>query len=302
MVTKLNFFKLLDTLKRQDASLIFYSLLNRIPIIVSGKNSEDVNSFLIELSELIHFRKEFVFYTDFISESEYENLIQNENIDYNSERAHIRCPCSVSLKALNKFERFYSWIIGIEVLQEGNSPFDIKKSLRKKMDIFLFIKLNSVKCKVELEGVNVKEIDLSLEQSLLQKISQDTEKAIAKMVRVLNEKTKFDNIDKDLMNTLLDFETEKKELKKNIIKTEMQKFFSASKRAFFILSRLNLLRTIEISTRIGNRTLLETIDYEEAPLERIISFINQEWNENFYMIVENGKKINALDSMQSMWG
>ena len=299
---RLNFFKILDTLKRQDASLIFYSLLNRIPIIVSGENSEDVNNFLIDLSELIHFRKEFVFYTDFISESEYDNLIQNENIDYNSEKAHIRCPCNVSLKALNRFERFYSWIIGIEILEDENASFDLKKSLKKKMEIFLYIKLNSAKCVVELEGTNLKDIDLSLEQRLLQKISQDTEKAIAKMMRVLNEKTKFDNIDKDLMNTLLDFETEKKELKKNIIKTEMQKFFSASKRAFFILSRLNLLRNIEINTRIGNKTLLETIDYEEAPLERIISFINKEWNEDFYMVIENGKKINALDSMQSMWG
>jgi len=298
----MNFFKILDTLKRQDAALIFYALLNRIPIIVLGKYSEDVNNFLIELSELIHFRKEFVFYTDFISVSEYENLIQNENIDYNSERAHIRCPCSVSLKALNRFNRFYSWIIGIELVQNVDSSFNIKKSLRKKMDTFLIINLNLDKNEVELEGINLKEIDLSLEQSFLQKISQDTEKSIAKMMRVLNEKTKFDDIDKDLMNTLLDFETEKKELKKNIIKSEMQKFFSASKRAFFILSRLNLLRSVEINTKIGNKTLLETIDYEEAPLERIISFINKEWNEDFFMVVENGKKINALDSMQSMWG
>jgi hypothetical protein len=298
----MNFFKILDTLKRQDASLIFYSLLNRIPIIVYGESSEDVDNFLIELSELIPFRKEFVFYTDFISVSEYENLIQNENIDYNSERAHIRCPCTVSLKALNRFTRFYSWIIGIEMMQKNDTPFNIKKSLGKKMDIFLIIRLTSDKSEVELEGINLREIDLTFEQNFLQKISQDTEKAIAKMMRVLNEKTKFDDIDKDLMNTLLDFETEKKELKKNIIKTEMQKFFSASKRAFFILSRLNLLRNIEINTKVGNKTLLETIDYEEAPLERIISFIDKEWNEDFFMVVENGKKINALDSMQSMWG
>lgn len=298
----MNFFKILDKLKRQEASTIFYSLLNRVPIIVYGESSEDVNSFLIELSELIPFRKEFVFYTDFISVSEYENLIQNENIDYNSERAHIRCPCSVSLKALNRFNRFYSWIIGIEMIQKNDSSFSIKKSLGKKMEYFLIIRLTSDKSEVELEGINLKNIDLTLEQNFLQKISQDTEKAIAKMMRVLNEKTKFDNIDKDLMDTLLDFETEKKELKKNIIKTEMQKFFSASKRAFFILSRLSLLRNIEINTKIGNKTLLETIDYEEAPLERIISFINEEWNEDFFKVVENGKKINALDSMQSMWG
>ncbi len=298
----MNFFKILDTLKRHEASLIFYSLLNRIPIIVFGDSSEDINNFLIELSELIHFRKEIVFYTDFISVSEYENLIQNENIDYNSERAHIRCPCSVSLKALNQFSRFHSWIIGFEVPQKKDKTSKIRNSFRKKMESFLIIKLYSDKISVELEGNNLKNIDLTLEQNFLQKISQDTEKAIAKMMRVLNEKTKFNDIDKDLMNTLLDFETEKKELKKNIIKTEMQKFFSGSKRAFFILSRLNLLSSIEINTKIGNKTLLETIDYEEAPLERVISFIYEEWGEDFSMVIENGKKVNALDSMQSMWG
>ena len=220
----MNFFKILDTLKRQDSALIFYSLLNRIPIVVSGESSEDVNNFLIELSELIHFRKEFVFYTDFISASEYENLMQNENIDYNSERAHIRCPCHVSLKALNRFNRFHSWIIGIEKMQKNDSSFNIKKSLRKKMDLFLFINLNSEKSEVELEGENLKDIDLTLEQKFLQKITQDTEKAIAKMMRVLNEKTKFDDIDKDLMNTLLDFETEKKELKKISLKQKCKNF------------------------------------------------------------------------------
>jgi len=298
----MNFFKILDTLKRQDASLIFYSLLNRTPIIVFGESSEEINNFLIELSELIPFRKEFVFYTDFIAVSEYDNLIQNENIDYNSERAHIRCPCSVSLKALNQFSIFYSWIIGIEVLKKGENSFKIKQSIKKKIASFLIIKLSSRKISVDLEGINLKEIDLTLEQNLLQKVSQDTEKAIAKMMRVLSEKTKTNEIDKDLMITLLDFESEKKELKKNIIKTELQKFFSASKRAFYILSRLNLLRNIEINTKIGNKTLLETIDYEEAPLERIISFIDKEWNADFSMVIENGKKINALDSMQSMWG
>jgi hypothetical protein len=298
----MNFFKILDTLKRQDASLIFYSLLNRIPIIVFGESSEEINNFLIELSELIPFRKEFVFYTDFIAVSEYDNLIQNENIDYNSERAHIRCPCSVSLKALNQFSIFYSWIIGIEVLKKGENSFKIKQSIKKKIASFLIIKLSSRKISVDLEGINLKEIDLTLEQNLLQKVSQDTEKAIAKMMRVLSEKTKTNEIDKDLMITLLDFESEKKELKKNIIKTELQKFFSASKRAFYILSRLNLLRNIEVNTKIGNKTLLETIDYEEAPLERIISFIDKEWNADFSMVIENGKKINALDSMQSMWG
>ena len=37
-------------------------------------------------------------------------------------------------------------------------------------------------------------------------------------------------------------------------------------------------------------------------VERIISFICKEWGEDFSSLIENGKKVNALDSMQSLWG
>ena len=111
----MSFLKFLERLKTSDTSLILYSLLNRIPIIVYGNEAEEVDNFIIELSNLIHFRKELIFYTDFISDTEYKNLIMNENIDYNSQRTHIRCPTTVALKALNQFENFNSWLIGIEI-------------------------------------------------------------------------------------------------------------------------------------------------------------------------------------------
>ena len=57
----MNFFKLLEKLKLQDSSLILYCLLDRIPVIVYGEEQEDINNFLIDLSNLIHFRKEIVF-------------------------------------------------------------------------------------------------------------------------------------------------------------------------------------------------------------------------------------------------
>ena len=121
-------------------------------------------------------------------------------------------------------------------------------------------------------------------------------------MRVLSEKINLKDFDKDLVKTLLDFDIEKNELKKNILKKEIQNFFSGSKRAFFILSRLNLLNNIDINTKIGSKTLLDTIDYDEASIERMISFIRKEWGEDFSIIIENGKKVNALDSIQSLWG
>jgi len=298
----LNFFKLLDVLKATDAALILYALLDRVPIIVYGNEAVNVDEFVIDLSNLIHFRKEFIFYTDFISVDECNNLILNENIDYNSQRIHIRCPSSVALKALNQFEQFNSWIIGIEIQQEKERVLQFIKSVKKKINYFLSIAFFSNSISIEVVGLNWKLLDLTFERDVLHKISQDTEKSIIKMKRTLSGKVKTEDIDEDLIKTLLDFDIEKEELKRNIFKKEIQNFYSGSKRAFFIFSRLNLLNNIDMNTKIGSKTLLETIDYEDAPIDRIVSFINKEWGEEFSLLIENGKKVNALDSMQSLWG
>ena len=298
----LNFFKLLEVLKAPDAALILYALLDRVPIIVYGNEAVNVDDFVIDLSNLIHFRKEFIFYTDFISMDEYNNLIMNENLDYNSQRIHIRCPSSVALKALNQFEQFNSWIIGIEIPQEKERVLQFINSVKKKINYFLSIEFFSNSISIEVVGLNWKLLDLTFERDVLHKISQDTEKAIIKMKRTLSGKVKTEDIDEDLIKTLLDFDIEKEELKQNIFKKEIQNFYSGSKRAFFIFSRLNLLNNIDMNTKIGGKTLLETIDYEDAPMDRIVSFIHKEWGEDFSPLIENGKKVNALDSMQSLWG
>lgn len=298
----MNFFKLLDKLKRKESSLILYCLLDRIPIIVFGDDSDKIDDFLIGLSELIDFRKEMVFYTDFISNNEYINLIQNEDIDYNTQRIHIRCPNDVSFEALNQFDNFRSWVMGWDITKHNENLQYIKGLIKKKIRVYLSILITSNKVSVEVEGINTKFIDLSLEQGILQKISQDTEKSIIRMKRVLSDRIKLNNIDDDLIQTLLDFSAEKNELKKNIFKKEIQIFYSGSKRAFFILSRLNLLNNFEIKTKIGSKTLLETIDFEDVPIGRIISFIKYEWGEDYSNLIENNNKIFIVDKIDSLWG
>ncbi|MFX1312380.1 MAG: hypothetical protein ACFFHD_07185 [Promethearchaeota archaeon] len=298
----MKFFEILEKFKRNYSSLILYCLLNRIPIIVYGNDSDKIDDFLIDLSELIHFRDEYIFYTDFISKIEYQNLICNENIDYNIQRAHIRCPCNVALKALRQFDKFESWLIGIVIPNRKEDFFSIKNQLKKKIKEALYIYLSSNKFSVIFETNNPKTVNFSLEENIFKKISQDTENSIIKMKRVLKDKTKLNNLDKELIKTLVDFEIEKIELKKNIFKREVQNFYSGSKRAFFILSRLNLLNNIEIHAKIGSKTLLETIDYDDAPIERIISFILKEWGENFSELIEDGKRTFIGDKIVSLWG
>ncbi len=298
----MNFFEFLDRLKRNNNSIILYCLLNRIPIIVLGEDPDKIDDFLIELSELVHFRKEYVFYTDFISREDYENLIANENIDYNYQRAHVRCPCNVSFKALSQFDNLYSWLIGLKIPEKKDELIYIKNLIKRNTKSLLYITITSNTISIEIIGVNSKLIDLTLEQNIFKKISQDTEKSIIKMKRVLSDKITTNQLDKDLLKTLLDFEVEKNELKKNIFKREIQNFYSGSKRAFFILSRLNLLNNIGIQTKVSSKTLLETIDYEEAPIDRICSFIKKEWGDNYLDLIEDGKKAIMGDKIVSLWG
>jgi len=297
-----NFFEILDNLKRNNNAVILYSLLNRIPIFVFGHNTEKIDNFLIELSELIPFRKEYVFHTDFVSLDDYNNLISNEYIDFNSQRVHIRCPCSVSFKAITEFNDLSSWVIGIEIPKKKVNFLFIKELIKSKEYKKLFITISSDKIVLDMDNINLKSLDLILEQNIFKKISQDTEKSIIKMKRVLNDRIMTNLLDKDLVVTLLDFEIEKIELKKSILKKELQNFYSGSKRAFFILSRLSLLNNVEIHTKIGSKTLLETIDYEQVPIERILSFIEREWGEDFTNLIEDGKKTFIGDKIVSLWG
>lgn len=298
----MNFFDILDKFKKDYSSLILYCLLDRIPIILMGDDSEKLNSFLIELSELVHFRRDYVFYTDFISLEEYENLISNEGIDYNYQRAHIRCPCEVSIKALNTFKNIDSWLIGLVIPKSKEDILKLRDFINKKSEEILYISFFSNNFSIDFEQITLKSVDLTLENNIFKKISQDTEKSIIKMKRVLNDKITSNQLDRDFVKTLLDFEIEKSELKKNIFKREIQNFYSGSKRAFFILSRLNLLNNLEVYTKIGTKTLLETIDYEEVPIERIISFIKKEWGEDFSDLIEDGKKSFMGDKIVSLWG
>lgn len=298
----MNIFELLERSKKRDSSLIIYSLLNRIPIFIIGPDAFDIDDLLIDFCDIISFRRELTFYNDFISKNEFENLLQNENLDFNTQRIQIRSPCSVSLKALKSLDDFFSFIIGIESLNKRDALEVLNLQVKRRIERYLVIFLYSNKVGIIAKGINNKSLDLDFEANILQKVSDDTEKAINKMKRVLIDKLRVKKIEQHLTNTLLDFEIEKNELKRNIMQKELQNFYSGSKRTFFILTRLKLLHGIGISSSIGSRTLLETIDYMEASINRILSFIKSEWGEDFQDLIESNKDSYIGDKIQALWG
>ena len=59
---------------------------------------------------------------------------------------------------------------------------------------------------------------------------------------------------------------------------------------------------MNINSKIGSKTLLEAIDYEEGSIERILLFIMNEWREDFSELIENNKLTFIGDKIQSLWG
>jgi hypothetical protein len=298
----MDIFKLLDDLGKDKRALILYALLNRIPIFIIGEESEKVNELINELTDLIKFRKELVYYTDFISNNEYEELIFNEYNDYNCSRVQVRCPTNVSNHLLNEFKNYDSMVIGIKSSTSMKDLKSFQGRINQRIKKHIEILLKSEKVEIYEEGIDKKTINLSIEENIFQKISEDTEKSINKMKRVLSEELRKKQVEKGLEEALLDFELEKREIKKNILYKEIQNFFSGAKRAFFILLKLKLIDQMQLESRIGSRTLLETIDYTEAPIERILSFIRVEWREDLSNLIENNKLTLIGEKIQSFWG
>ncbi|MEJ2251346.1 MAG: hypothetical protein P8Y70_13020 [Candidatus Lokiarchaeota archaeon] len=294
-------FEFFDKIGKNNTAVLIYCLLNRIPIIICGKDAENVNDLIIEISQLIPFRKDFVFGTDFISEKEYSTLRNIEKIDFNSLRTQISCPTCVSSEILKNFNSIGSMIIGIKLIEELQFNVTID-SLNKFNTAFCLFNLVSKDKKIKIYGIKCKNIQIDLELKILKKISDDTKKSIIRMKRVLSEKIKQKNLDLDLLTTLLDFRNEKIELQRNILRKEIQNFYSGCKRAFFILSRLDLLKNLNFDTKIGFNTLKETIDFHDVSLERIILFIKKEWGEDYSNLIEKDRMINLSDKIQSLWG
>ena len=49
-------------------------------------------------------------------------------------------------------------------------------------------------------------------------------------------------------------------------------------------------------------TLLEAIDYEDGSINRILSFVMNEWREDFSGLIENNKLTFIGEKFQSLWG
>jgi len=302
-VISLQLIELINT-NIENFALILRSLLDRIPIIVFGENDDDINEIIDELTSLIKNRQELIFYTDFISKSELENIIQLESVDFDSKRIIIKSPPSVTFKAIDIFDDFKAWILGYnDAIDDTDKKSYLLKKLIKKTDFFLSLRMeNEQKLVVKIEGKNAKILDINFEKTMICDVMSNTEIAIEKMVRILRKKIPSDSIDSKIMTNLLDFRLEENRVKRNLLEKKILDFINAASRAFALLMRINQLNEMGVPFEISEKTLQKTIMFEECRLKRVFEFIEREWNENYSTELKLNKSSEYADIIEGLWG
>ena len=295
--------RIMDTANSSDIALIFKSLLDRVPLLIVGKDDVEVDELINDLASFISFRNEVIFYTDFVSNEEYTDLLANEEDDYEDARSVFLSHCGATKIAVKEISNFKSWILRVtQNFAYDDDSNEIKQQLYEKSGYFLVVKIFPNVLEINMEGKKFPKIDLTFEKWLYKQAINGTEDSIERMKRVLAKKVKLNSITQDQLLSLIDFEMEELELKRNIFKKELLAFYQASKRASFILNRMLMLQQMDMPATIAEKTLLATISYEYAPVHRILQFIYNEWGQTYPDILQSRRSSNFGDLLESMWG
>ncbi|UYP46417.1 hypothetical protein NEF87_002702 [Candidatus Lokiarchaeum ossiferum] len=299
----MNIIEILSSSNIEEVSLIFQSLLNRTPILIIGSDEFIVEELINSLTSFMPFRNILIFFDDFIHNDDYQALIENEEVDIETERnLFISFPNSVN-KVINLTEIFFSWIVGCTDNERNRKVNEIIwNKFYINHDFFLKIDITDNKIKAEVIGRKFHPLDLTFERWLFQNAINRTEISIEKMKRVIAKSYKKSKISEADLEELMDFSFEELELKENILKKEIINFFQACKRTFSVLNRLKNIESFGFSTKISTRTIYSTIAYKFSSIGRILEFIEKNWKINFFTLLDAKKTSNFTDTFESLWG
>ncbi|RLI64601.1 MAG: hypothetical protein DRO88_06900 [Promethearchaeia archaeon] len=287
----------------EDVSLLIKCLLDRIPIVVLSDDEQRIDDIINELADLIPFRNKLIFLSDFINKIDFMEISNYEDSDLNIERNVFLCFPHAIQNAIKNIDTFQSWIFGVLIDKNSYTNYiQVYNELYAKTNYFLKLEIGNTNLKTEIVGRIFPNFDLKLEKWIYENAINRTEIEIEKMKRIIAKKTKFRKIPQEKKNSIMNFEIEEKEIKENIIKKEILNFFNACKRSINILHRMQILYDLNIKTNISPRVLFGTIAYKQAPIERILQFIDNEWSENFMHLLNMQNTSNFSDTFESLWG
>lgn len=188
METKYTLKKLIEILGKNQFAFLLRIILDRIPVVIIGKDHSDIDNLLNGLIAMAPHRHEYVFWSDFIENDEYLSLIQEEEDDFSIPRNIFCAPPNASKHLFDKIEKFKGWIIGFEV-SNGVTKEGVIINFRKYEEKFLIISIEQNNLKFTSFGLD-NNLNLDFEKRIIDKAIQKTEIALEKMKRVLKKRLK----------------------------------------------------------------------------------------------------------------
>ena len=288
--------------------LLLNSMLNRLPILVTGSDMELVDDMVESMVLLGPHRHKMVFWRDFTSEDEILSVWEEEKHNYEVSRTTVCCLTSNLRLALERINHFAGWIIGIPI---GSNTMGMYVSEETLEEVIAHISQTSKACGIlrlsspssmKFDLVNMEIGSLEVEKRIVNKILTRKNQSLERIRRLLSKSLRGAKVSDGIMKAVLKLDDESEKITHDIFVEEINNFVHAARRAVILLSRIRLARELGTSTVLTERNLYEAIGWSGGDLMDLIRFIRAEWHEDFSDCIKLGTLSGLGAWVDSMWG
>ncbi|MFX1330567.1 MAG: hypothetical protein ACFE9W_03350 [Promethearchaeota archaeon] len=291
-----------------DFPLLLNSVMNRLPILVTGQDVELVDDITESLAMLCPHHHKLVFWRDFTSETELLAVWEEEKHNYEVSRTII-CGLSSNLRlALERITRFSGWLLAIPI---GANVLGMHVNEEMMQTVIHRVLQHSNNCGIlrvaSPSSMNFSLIEpcsgnLEVEKKIVTKILTRKRQSLERIRRLLRKSLRGVNVSSGIINAVLKLDDESEKLTHDVFDEEISNYVHAARRAVTLLSRIRLARELGASTALTERNLYEAIGWEDGDLSDLIRFIVAEWHEDFSDCVKSGALSGLGAWVDSMWG
>jgi hypothetical protein len=288
--------------------LLLNAVLNRLPIVVVGRDMELVDDLTASITTLCPHRHKLVFWRDFTSEDEILAAQDEEKHDYEVTRTIVSCLSSNLRLAIDRIRAFSGWVIAVPL---GSTVLGVNvtdATLTGLLDNILSSSYNCGVLRVHSPSHVVFELlrpypaTLVVEKSIAEKIVLRKNQSLERIRRLLSKSLRGVDISAGVFDAVLKLEDESEMMTRDMFEEEVSSYVHAARRALTILSRIRLARELGAQTTLTERNLFETIGWDIGELPDMIRFIEAEWYEDFSDCIRSGALLGLGAWVDSMWG
>ena len=266
------------------------ALLLRIPIVILGDQEREANLFIVNLAKMVPHRQQVIFWSDFVTAQEAQALFENEQQNHENKRVIILCNSNVVCQAIQKMTNYKAWAMAFipKSKDEINQVFD---KLQSTSTTFLVVSLTGRRYRVQVYGDPATNSKFKFENRIVNKVIEEANISITRLSRLIKKKVGKNSLSKQLLSSVVNFETETSMIQQDLYEKEISEFVHAARRAFALLTRLKLVQEFGLQVKIDSQTLLNTIDYDQVDPAKLLQFIHAEYSEDFSNCLGNTSSI-----------